>query len=302
MLLFPRLRRGTVAAVCLAAVAAPLLAPPLHAEMRSPEAVLNQEIDMAGRQRLLSQRIAASACLLSLGVDAEASETALSEAQLIYGATLDQLEKGDANAGLPAATDPLVIASIETARRVWAPLDAAVSRILSGEAGIEDMREIASGEGQLLAASQAVVASLTASAARGTGDPALAHAIDLAGRQRMLSQATIKDSCLLSQAALAGLDPAQITADLTARTDLFEETAGELRAGNEDAGIAPPPNAEAENALDAVQLTWQDMRELLNPALDGAPLSADRLGDLATSYSVLLPQLEDVVWYYVNGS
>lgn len=302
MFLFPRLRRGTVAAVCLAAVAAPLVGLPLHAEMRSPEAVLNQQIDMAGRQRLLSQRIAASACLLSLGVDAEASETALSEAQLIYGATLDHLQNGDANSGLPAATDPQVVAALEAARQVWAPLDASVTHILAGDAGIEDMRAIAAGEGPLLAASQAVVAALTATAGHGAGGPALAHAIDLAGRQRMLSQAAIKDSCLLSQAALTGLDPAQITADLTARIDLFEETAGELRAGNEDTGIAPPPNVEAENALDTVQVTWQDMRELLNPALDGTPLGADRLGDLANSYAVLLPQLEDVVWYYVNGN
>jgi len=302
MPMFPRLPRGALALSCAALFALLPLAPPLQAETRSPEAILNQEIDIAGRQRLLSQRIAASACLLSLGVDAEASETALSEAQLIYGATLDHLQHGDASSGLPAATDPLVIASIETARRIWSPLDAAVSRILAGDAGIEDMREIASGEGQLLSASQAVVASLTATADRGAGDPALAHAIDLAGRQRMLSQATIKDSCLLSLARVTGLDPAQVTSDLTARIDLFEETAGELRAGNEEAGIAPPPNVEAENALDTVQLTWQDMRELLNPALDGTPLSPDRLGDLALSYAELLPQLEDVVWYYVNGS
>lgn len=297
MPMFPRPLRGALAVFALTALPLPLLA-----EMRSPEAVLNQEIDMAGRQRLLSQRIAASACLLSLGVDAESSETALSEAQLIYGATLDHLQNGDATAGLPAASDATVLSALDGARSAWAPVDTAVTHILAGDATIDDMRAVAEHEGALLAASQAVVAALTASADHGSGDPGLAHAIDMAGRQRMLSQAAIKDSCLLSQAETAGLDPEKIVADLTARVDLFEESAGDLRAGNDETGIAAPPSVEVENALDTVQVTWQDMRELLNPAFEGEPLGLDRLGDLAQSYSVLLPQLEDVVWYYVNGA
>ena len=81
--------------------------------------------------------------------------------------------------------------------------------------------------------------------------------------------------------------------------DLFELETTFLRVGDEELQIAPPPNLAAEEAIDRVLTAWQDMRALLDPAIEGESMGIDELDDLAVAYGELLPQLEDVVAEYV---
>jgi len=277
------------------------LALPAPAAERDPAEILALQIDMAGRQRMLSQRLVASACFLSLGIQHDTQALALTEVSEIYEATLDRLEKGNTLLGLPAVTDPQALWALRDARAAWghvAPLAAAVR---SGDTSPQTLRTLAQREPAVLSASQAVVRALTSGLNIPADQAARARATDMAGRQRMLSQAIIKEACLLSRAQAAGLDSARHHAAIEAHTDLFELSMSMLRVGDDDAGVAPPPDIQTEEALDRSLLIWTDMRELLDPALEGQALSLDTLDDLAVAYETLLQELEDIVWMTASG-
>lgn len=289
-----------IGALALAAIALATPLPLAAAGARSPEETLRIELDMAGRQRLLSQRVISAACLLSLGLDPSTQELALVEAHDIFAATLDQLEQGSPAMQLPPVSDPVVRSAITQARLAWAPVSTVIDEILAGDAGAERIGALAAAEPALLTASLNLVAALGATGAQDPTRAAEARALDMAARQRSLSQAVMKEACLITAAGIARINPAPHVTALNTRVTMFEDSAGTLRGGDPDLGIAPPPGPDAETALDTVQETWQDMRGMLNPALEGQPMDLDMLEDLARDYELLLPQLEDVVWFYVN--
>jgi len=279
------------------------LATPLPAtatDPRSPEETLRIELDMAGRQRLLTQRVISAACLLTLGLDPTTQELALVEAHDVFGATLDQLEQGSATMQLPPVSDPVVRSTITQARLAWKPVSAVVDEILAGDISPARIAQLASDEPALLTASQNLVTALSATGPQTPAHAAEARALDLAARQRALSQAVMKEACLITASGITRLNPTPHVAALNTRVTMFEDSAGTLRGGDAALGIAPPPGPDAEIALDTAQETWQGMRGLLGPALAGTPLDLDSLEDLAHDYELLLPQLEDVVWFYVN--
>ena len=263
--------------------------------------VLRIEINIAGRQRMLSQRIASSACLLSLGIDSETHELALLEAQQIYRTTLDRLEKGDPLVGLPPAEDFPTRMRLAEARFVWNPIDRAIDRVLSGEASRAEMLAVAAKGAPLLEVSKAIVTALVAQAAGG-GDLALAHAIDMAGRQRMLSQSTVALGCMITEAEEGDFDRAALADKLHAAIALFDDSAATLRAGSAEAQIAAPPGADAAQALERAAESWSRIRPILATAADSQTLDPATLADLSERYELLLPELEDVVWFYVNRS
>ncbi|MDD8022574.1 MAG: type IV pili methyl-accepting chemotaxis transducer N-terminal domain-containing protein [Paracoccaceae bacterium] len=277
------------------------LALPTAATERSATEVLALKIDMAGRQRMLSQRLVASACFLSLGIQPETQELALTESIEIYRTTLDRLELGNMPLGLPAATDPQTLWALRSARTVWAQVAPLAEAVLAGDSSPETLQALARHEPALLSASQAVVNTLTTGLDIPPEQAARNRTIDMAGRQRMPSQAIIKEACLLSRADAIGLDTSAHHTAITARTDLFELSMSMLRVGDDEAGIAPPPDANTEDAMDTVLLNWTDMRTLVDPALEGRAMDLNALEDLAVSYEALLQQLEDIVWMTANG-
>ncbi len=269
---------------------APVATPPVRG--------LEMQIDMAGRQRMLSQRMTAAACLFNLGVNPDQQKLALRESIELFDAGLSRLENGYPLIGMPAVADPLGRARLTAERSIWSEMVPLVTAIRDYGRSPETMHRITGLEPLLLRASQSLVQSLRRDTLDVPEKKALLKAIDVAGRQRMLAYAMLKQACLITTEARSGNDTESYRQALEEALDLFEMSAGQLVAGDEEALIAPPPNDEAFTALDAVQFRWQDMRPMLEPALEGEALGPALLGDLAYDYDALLRDLEDVVWYY----
>ncbi len=77
---------------------------------------LAMQIDLAGRQRLFSQRVAASACFLSLGVDAEDQRRILTETSALFSVSLAALAEGHPAYGIVGAKDPTTREALTDAR------------------------------------------------------------------------------------------------------------------------------------------------------------------------------------------
>lgn len=196
-------------------------------------------IDRAGQQRMLSQRIVKSWCQIGLNVQPERSKAQLDEAVKRFESNLQALasaagspEAGNALAGLKAA---------------WTPLRQA----LGGEVRQADAAQLdARGEDVLMAAER-----LTRILENQAREPA-SRWINLAGRQRMLSQRLVK-IYMLQQWGVTS--PAQ-SSELDRIQSEFAGALATLQANAAD------PALRAE--LEKLALQWEWLHATL--ALEGA--------------------------------
>jgi nitrate/nitrite-specific signal transduction histidine kinase len=91
-------------------------------------------INWAGRQRMLSQRMAKEALLIAAGADADAARTRLAKARELFAASHEALAQGSAEAGIPAPTDPAVVRQFAKVGDLWAAYQGLLDRVAGGDA------------------------------------------------------------------------------------------------------------------------------------------------------------------------
>lgn len=223
---------GLAAAFLLAATAA--AAPPLEAAVK-PEAAVN----IAGRQRMLSQRIVKAYCQIGLGVLPRASRAQLRDAVALFEAQLVSLEA--------SASGPDARAALRGLGSAWRPFKA----LALGPVNLERARRLHALDGEVLAAAQRVTLLLEAASPGSLGP-----LVNLAGRQRMLSQRLAK-IYMLQGWGMSG--PGLREEAETARAE-FAAALMTLQA-------APQNTSEIGRELAAVELQWKWFENAL--ALEG---------------------------------
>jgi hypothetical protein len=200
-----------------------------------PGAVSAQEmslaaaVNLAGRQRMLAQRIVKAYCLAGLGNEQRDARQQRFNAIVLFEEIHAQLL---AFAESDAAFDALV-----AAQESWARFD----EIASGEVTREGARRLLPLGGELLQASDAVVAAI-----RGPGEHASLWLLDRAGRQRMLTQRMVQFYLALAW----GLGGTELERELDAARDEFEAVLSALRA-------APDNTPELGRMLDEAAEEWR---------------------------------------------
>ena len=95
-------------------------------------------INLAGRQRMLTQKMSKEAFLLSSLDDPEArrqTAAALKKTAALFDTTLQRLLNGDPAQGLEAAADPGLRAKLEEVLKLWRPFSQAVATVAAGDRG-----------------------------------------------------------------------------------------------------------------------------------------------------------------------
>ncbi len=224
-------------------------------------------INKAGRQRMLSQRIAKIYLQIAERVAAPAARGQLVEAVWVFD---DQL--ADLKAFAP---DAETRSTVEEVARRWAEVRA----LATGPVNRDGAKGMVAASERLLEAAERNTAALERRSAR-----PVARLVNLAGRQRMLSQRVAKNYLLL---AWGGFEPAAIRAELAAARGEFERALGELRA-------APETTAEIRAELDAVAAEWQKLAPMLSRQRDTA---ASRLAVVEAADAILV-RMEGITRLY----
>ncbi len=89
-------------------------------------------IDIAGRQRMLAQRISKDICLLGTGIETTASMEDLAKTAGIFDMSLKSLRAGMPSVGILAPTDPQVIKDLNIAAEDWAIVQVKIADVLAG--------------------------------------------------------------------------------------------------------------------------------------------------------------------------
>ena len=89
-------------------------------------------INVAGRQRMLTQRAAKEYCLIAAGIDVAGNRAALAKTVALFDRSLEGLIAGDAELGLIAAPDETLLYQLDYVRDLWGPLRSQFTRVIGG--------------------------------------------------------------------------------------------------------------------------------------------------------------------------
>lgn len=199
-----------------------------------------EAVNRAGYQRMLSQRIVKSYCQIGVGVQPDVSRAQLGHAVALYDQNLDRLRK--------VATDRKSRALLRQLKRQWEPFRVIAGGPVTRAGAGELMRRSA----PLLARSEQLTRALQDKAGL-----ASSRLVNLAGRQRMLSQKLTMYYMLHAW----GFDTALVHDEIEATRNAFSAALVQLSAA--------PENTSAIRAeLDAVSLQWDWLQAVL--VLEGA--------------------------------
>ena len=117
-----------------------------HDMLRGDIAFLGIEINLAGKQRMLTQKMSKEALLIYLNIDRRANKKLLRKTYTLFEKTLIGLKYGDDNLGLPGTTDKNIAGQIDAVIRLWNKLKSVIvdsSDIMVDKISIEDIHKIA---------------------------------------------------------------------------------------------------------------------------------------------------------------
>ena len=247
------------------------------------EVDFSRTINLAGKQRMLTQKMAKESMLVALGVEKAANLSNLKGTRDLFDKTLKGLQSGDETLGLSPVKKPKIQKQLGKVSGLWTAYDAAISGVVSsGGATDAQIATIASQNLPVLKEMNRAVKFYESEASGGKMNPALAVAINLAGKQRMLTQKMSKEFFLVAK----GVDVEANKASLAKTVGLFDKTLTGLIDGDATMGLSPAPTPEIKAQLGVVKGLWAEFK----PAIEGATDEAN----IATVASKNLPLLKEM--------
>lgn len=258
----------------------------------------NDRLDLAGRERMLIQRIVKSSCyVLSDGRSTAIAERVVKDTGMFEETLRSLIDGSDALGWAPEENDR-VLAALNGAYSKWDSLRPAALQVAHGDmASVAVMQIVTQTDDAVAAMNNAVTELQKANAVAGV-DPRVSLTLNLAGRQRMLSQKVAKEFCFVYN----DVSTEAMRASLTKSMSLFEETLSGLQnATYEGDGFVPPP-ADGAILLHQVNGTWSRLQPFLAAAANGESVTHDDLEEVMSLTDTLLSQTAATVKAYVAAN
>ncbi|MCB1185239.1 type IV pili methyl-accepting chemotaxis transducer N-terminal domain-containing protein [bacterium] len=293
--------RPAVAGLSLAVLVLTLLGTPLIvAAAEGPTAAeYGVVLNLSGKQRMLSQKMSKEIMLVAMDVDKAANLKNLAATAALFDKTLHGLRDGDADLRLPPTTNARILRQLDTIGEIWTGFHATVDAIVAAGAVTPDqVAEVAAANLPLLQQMNKCVKlyEKDASSAGLSADPGLAVTINLAGKQRMLTQKMSKEYLLVAYGHETDANKLNLLETYT----LFERTLAGLKDGDDVLGLPATSNADIRAQLDVVAGLWATFKPVVeNGAAPGTTaFSATDLQTLATTNLPLLKEMNAAVGMY----
>ncbi|MEO1776162.1 MAG: type IV pili methyl-accepting chemotaxis transducer N-terminal domain-containing protein [Pseudomonadota bacterium] len=263
-------------------------------------ATAKRHVNLAALQPMLAEQIAKAACFAHLGVNPSAQMQYLRGAHGLFEQTHRGMRKGNSALGLVAETHPNLLQALDAVDRDagrWMARSAALSNgdgDISAQALEALMRDTASATAVTEALSQRTARTYGAD----KGVPlALSVRIDLASRQRLMSQRIAKDYCLIA----AGEATPERRAALSEAVTLFDNSLEALIEGVDAFGLPAETDVRRLALLNSVGDAWREMRPYVTAVAGGATPDAAAISAVAWVNNVVLTQANAAVFAYETG-
>lgn len=253
----------------------------------TPKSDAKRKINLSGRQRMLSQYMAKAACFASLGVDETAQVNEMRLAHHLFDITLSDFRDGSKVQQIFPERDSTILTGLTVVERLWRSYGQAVENREIATIFKENMMV-------LTKMNEAVTLFQAKYGSKGDVAPEIAAALNISGRQRMLTQKSSKELCLIA----AGKDEAANRASLKASVALFEASMLGLKDGNSAMGLQPAPHPDILAQIGRVNEAWTPMRVIFAKVADGAKPTMEEVTAVARQNVAVMQAANAIVELY----
>ncbi len=249
--------------------------------------VLKKTINLSGKERMLTQNMTKLALQSSLNIQRDKSRKSLKKVADLYGKTLNGFKNGDSDLGLKATTNKKVKERIDIVEKAWKPFYGAVNKIVDGKDkdGKAVDYLIANNEKLLKLSNDLVEAYESSNTSVNYLEKARLHTVNIAGRQRMLTQKMTKEKLLI----LKGQK--EYESKLAETVKLFDTSLTALIKGDKSQHITKPSNEKIVKQLKVVSKLWAELK----PLYEKKKNSAKELATIITKNETLLKEMNKMV-------
>ena len=219
---------------------------------------LKKRVNLSGKQRMLTQKMTKLALLISSNVDGQKNRERLSSASKLYDKTLNAFKSGDKELGCIPMDSKEIKEAIATIKAEWTPFYRAIQKIIeSKDSKKTSLAYVVKHNEKLLKLSDNLVKKFeTADKSLNYLDKARLRVVNVAGRERMLSQKMTKEK-LLVERGVSGYG-----AKLKATVELFDTSLSNLIEGSQELKIPKTSNGKIKKQLERVQTIWSKLKPL----------------------------------------
>jgi hypothetical protein len=265
------------------------------AEMRRDA---QHRLNISGRQRMLSQRMAKAACFAALRPGSAENIREMKEAQALFISSMLALKSGSAEMGLAPQDDADVLSVIDTAAQLaqqyMSAIDEFSAAIAQGPAP-EKLQKIYELSLPVLTAVNDAVELLESKHKDGhLIRRGLATALNVSGRQRMLSQKMSKELCMIA----SGYKPQEVRSHMLGTIALFASSHEELKRGIIQMRLDQKDASALSTKLAEIEQLWRDLRKIFSLTAEGEIPSAEDVNTVANTNVAFLTKLNQAVELY----
>ncbi len=249
--------------------------------------ILKKRINLSGKQRMLTQRMAKLALMIDAGIEVKESKKKLKMFADLYGKTLNGFKNGDKDLGCIPSDNAEVKEQIKQIEKDWEKFSAHIQKIIAGED--KDGRSLSyiiqENEALLKASNELVKRYEKSNKSKNYLDKARLHIVNIAGRQRMLTQKMTKEKLLIAKGKT------EYNGKLEKTIELFDNSLNSLIKGDKENHIVKPTNKEMKKQLDKVAQLWQELK----PLYEEKKVSKKSLATIIQKNPLLLEEMNRAV-------
>jgi len=225
---------------------------------------LARSIDLAGKQRMLTQKMSKEAMLIKIGIDVDGSVSKLKKSSALFDKTLKGLMNGDKELGLVATDNKEIQAKLKEVEKLWIPFYKKIKDIYSFNDITDDtFKYIEENNLKLLKSMNEAVGMYAKLGDSGTSKLKMANDINLAGKQRMLTQKIGKDLLFYQ----SDLNAKKALTSLKEAISLFDKTMKGLKNGDKELKLNGTNLPKILKQLDVADKKWQECKPLIKKAI-----------------------------------
>jgi hypothetical protein len=227
-------------------------------DLMSGDNLIKKRINRSGKQRMLTQRMTKLGILISLNIDKDKNEKSLLKFANMYSDTLDEFKAGKTDLGFTKEANEKIDKQIVIVEKLWKDFFKNVKILAEGkDKGDKALNYLTSHNKPLLKESNTLVSLYEKSnKTQNYIEKAMVKIVNLAGRQRMLTQKMTKEKlmCVKGQK--------EYKKSLLKTIKLFDDSLDSLMNGNPAEKIAKPSNPKIKNQLLKVKTLWDELKPL----------------------------------------
>lgn len=255
-------------------------------EFMNEHNALKKIINLSGRQRMLTQNMSKLTLLIQLNVQKKKSIEALKKLSALYNTTLMAFKNGNAEMGVPKATNKRVVEQILKVEASWKLFYGHIQTIIEGKDSGESFKYIMANNVPLLKSSNELVKQYEKSnTSENYLEKSRLRVVNVAGRQRMLTQKMTKEKLLY----LRGNK--EVRQDLLKTIKLFDDSLKALILGDKNKMITKATNPKIIKQLAVVEALWKRLKPLYVKKKN----STKEMAYIITKNTVLLKEMNKMV-------